>query len=339
MFSGQDTNEMKKIPAIFLALAALLFSSCAVNPGEDFIASGKTGKVIVVTDVTGAAIFADDKATGKVTPDTLILTPGTHTIRVEKELYVTEQKTVTVTMGETTLAGFTLALAGTVNKFVLVEDFSNVSCVPCVATNKILRNFHTNSLYSPRTILLKFPAAYPSPYDPLYLHIQQVADARLSFYNVLSTPTVWVDGVSRPTPGDSIKIRDAIAARLQKASPFNIDLKDSLTATEVKVTVKVTYLDSAGVDFSQLVLYTAVAEDSIVYAQPPGSNGETVFYDVLRSMQPSASGESLPVYAKGVTRTFNYSIPISSQWIPANLSVISYIQSRKTKEVYQAVKK
>jgi hypothetical protein len=60
-----------------------------------------TGNVVFDSRPAGAAVFVDDRAVG-VTPMTLALPPGTHTVRLERAGYRTITTRVLVTAGERT---------------------------------------------------------------------------------------------------------------------------------------------------------------------------------------------------------------------------------------------
>ncbi|MDP2363663.1 MAG: hypothetical protein Q8M94_07830, partial [Ignavibacteria bacterium] len=104
------------------------------------------------------------------------------------------------------------------NRIVLLEDFANVSCTPCVTSNKIIQSL-LSSYGSYKVVSVKFPTNFPSPVDPFYLAGKQFCDFRMSYYNILFAPTIILDGITRPTPTDSNAIKLAINNRL--AIPSN----------------------------------------------------------------------------------------------------------------------
>jgi hypothetical protein len=91
------------------------------------------------------------------------------------------------------------------------------------------------------------------------------------------------------------------------------------------------------VPLTSLWLRTAVIEDTITYTSPPGINGEQVFYQVLRKLLPDSVGINLPVLSnnQALTYTFSYNIN-TSVIVPAQLKVVSFIQSDSSKRVFQS---
>lgn len=95
-------------------------------------------------------------------------------------------------------------------------------------------------------------------------------------------------------------------------------------------------MDAAGINFSNLIFHTVVTETDIEFATPPGSNGETKFYDVMRAMLPTNQGESLSDLQNNQVLNFERQVAISPGWNTAHLNTVVFIQNQQTKEVYQA---
>ncbi len=83
------------------------------------------------------------------------------------------------------------------SKIVLLEDFANVSCVPCVISNKIIESLTKNTYGPSKLVAVKFPTNFPSPSDPFYLAQPNYCDQRMEYYNIFFAPTTYVDGVLR----------------------------------------------------------------------------------------------------------------------------------------------
>ena len=112
--------------------------------------------------------------------------------------------------------------------------------------------------------------------------------------------------------------------------------KSIIKSNDVIIDITVEVKDLTGLDFSKLVLHTVVTETDIEYSTPPGSNGETKFYDVMRKMLPNNQGETLASINQLGTYTFQRQVAINSAWLQSNLNAVVFIQNKDTKEVYQA---
>ncbi|MCB0277234.1 MAG: hypothetical protein KDI06_20635, partial [Calditrichaeota bacterium] len=72
-------------------------------------------------------------------------------------------------------------------------------------------------------------------------------------------------------------------------------------------------------------LRVAIVEKNIDYQNPPGSNGQTHFIDVLRAFWPEPRGTSLTMNA-GEKRFVPFAVPLNSAWISGQLEVVAFVQ-------------
>jgi hypothetical protein len=220
------------------------------------------------------------------------------------------------------------------DKVVLLEDFANVSCVPCVTSNLIIESL-LNGSYADNIAVVKFPINWPSPYDPFYLANEEICNERIDYYDVSNkgAPTIMVDGMYNPTPSDSNAIKARIDERLMSTAPFSITINTDFQDSSLIVNINVQAINLAGINLDELKLYTIVIENDIEFDEAPGSNGEKVFYNVLRKSLPTDDGVAFSTLSDN---TFNWEADLLSDWNPANLRVVSFIQNDQTKEVLQA---
>ena len=292
------------------------------------------GKVYVTANVTGAQIFIDLINSGKVTPDTILAAPGIHQIKLKRAFYNPAVSEVEVM--KDSLINLDIFLQEiTPSNVVLLEDFANVSCNPCVISNKIIESLTNDTYGRSKLVAVKFPTNFPAPNDPFYLAAQEICDARIGYYNVFFAPTIIIDGVFNPVATDSSDIKAAIDQRLQKELRFQMDISDNVVGTDYYTTVAIKLIDGAGLDFSNLVLHTVITETNIEFSSPPGSNGETKFFDVTRVMFPDNDGQGLSSLEQNGEESFQYQVTLNSGWTVDNLNVVSFVQDKATKEIYQ----
>jgi hypothetical protein len=158
----------------------------------------------------------------------------------------------------------------------------------------------------------------------------------MSYYNILFAPTTIIDGLLKPISTDSNDVKAKIDQQLSQTPKFKIAIKDSLSGNEYLIQIIIQVNDPNGIDFSKIMLHTVVTETDIEFTTPPGSNGETKFYDVMRKMIPDKDGESLLVLSTVVSKTFERQFTLNSSWIQSNINTVVFIQNKDTKEIYQA---
>src|SRR5690606_25052554 len=117
--------------------------------------------------------------------------------------------------------------------------------------------------------------------------------------------------------------------RVSVVSPLEINL--SGTKTEGIINVEAQIIGAAKIPQSDLVIHFVVTED-VTYT---GRNSVSPQDFVMRKMVTSSTGEAFSV-EQGENKTISKNIPLSQNWIPDSLSVIVFIQSTGTKEVFQS---
>jgi hypothetical protein len=330
---GTHTVTLRKTNYIDISQTIQIIEDSLVS--LDISLSQESGKVFVTSNAAGAQIFIDFVNSGKVTPDTILTTPGIHQISLQRAFYNSSIQQVEVIKDSLIVLDMFLQEIPPSN-VVLIEDFANVSCIPCVTSNKIIESL-TNVRYGhSKLVAIKYPTNFPSPNDPFYLANTIDCNSRISYYNIFFAPTTIVDGILKPISTDSVSVIAAVDQRLTKEIRFRMDISTSVIGSQYFITVTVKVLNGTGIDFSNCVLQTVVTETDIEFATPPGSNGETKFYDVMRVMLPSNAGQSLAGISQTEEVVFQRQTSINTNWVTDKLNTIAFIQNVVTNEVYQA---
>lgn len=322
---------MHKFLFLFLSILVL---SCETNPPttpENPII--EYGTIRITSNISGAMIFLNGISTGKVTPDTLTAEIGINEIKLIKTDFDT--LVVNVNVEKDKVVEIKPNFFAT-KKIVLIEDFANVSCVPCVTSNKIIEHLVNDEFGTSKLVAIKYPTNFPSPVDPFFLANGADCNARMGYYNILFAPTTIINGNLRPTSTDSNDVKDKIYSEFTKVPKFFIDVTGGINGSNYNINISVEVKDVSNIDFSKLVLHTVVTETNIIFASPPGSNGETKFYDVMRKMLPDNQGESLAAINQVGSYNFQRQLTLNSTWVQGNINTVVFIQNKDTKEIYQA---
>ncbi|OQY00059.1 MAG: hypothetical protein B6I24_00645 [Bacteroidetes bacterium 4572_128] len=227
------------------------------------------------------------------------------------------------------------SLAISQNRMILFEEGTNASCGPCAAQNPTF-----NALLDANTdnvISIKYQWYFPGT-DPMHDHNPGEANARLQYYEISGVPTATMDGViySFPNAYDGAAIgytQSHIDEQLAVPSPLNIDLSHTVIGHTITASMDIGALEDLT---GNLVAHIVVIEKAIFFDSPPGSNGETEFYNVMKKMLPSSNGTSLEDFISGGSVNITESWEIANIYDINELAVVAFVQNNSTKEVLQA---
>jgi hypothetical protein len=157
------------------------------------------------------------------------------------------------------------------------------------------------------------------------------------YYNIIAAPTSIFDGITRfLSLNDTASVKAAIDAKLAVIPRFGIDVSGNLEQSgDYVFNVTMSLVDTIGINLNDLIIHTAITETDIEYDTPPGSNGETKFYDVIRLMLPSISGEPLRNLINNGELSYEFNDALLASWNLNKINAVIYIQNNTTKEVYQ----
>ncbi|MGD8395147.1 MAG: PEGA domain-containing protein [Candidatus Eiseniibacteriota bacterium] len=291
---------------------------------------------IAVTAPYPADVLLDGTPTGVTAPDTLEgVEPGRHTVRLVLPGFVPDPASVEVEVvtGEVVQTAFELAAP----KIVLCEDFSNTGCAPCPAADHELQEVIAAGPAG-RILSLNPHVYWPFLGDPYYQFNPVSNGARREIYNVLTAPSIFVDGNRvLADPITDVAIQQLVDGRIGLEPPLAIGVRAQLTGNDYDVAV-----DVWGVGASipaELLLFTCVVETETIL-DPPGPNGQSEYTNVLREILPPPAGNELggtPLsIAPGGNQRFTYRYVIPDGSIdPGHLAVIAFAQRPDTKEIIQ----
>lgn len=222
-------------------------------------------------------------------------------------------------------------LFGQARRIVLLEEATNASCAPCALSNPNLQSFF--STHFGGVVSVRYHASWPG-FDPMYQLNPTENSARISYYGIAGVPNYLLDGVNYGVPGDPAFMAVQMRNNMAQASPVKIELSAGITPGEVAADIQLIALEN--VTQANLRLRTAIIERRVVYASPPGSNGERDFPDVMRKLLPDPAGIEISALNAGDTLNYQLLSPVNPAWNWNDLAVVSWLQSDATKEVIQA---
>ena len=216
-------------------------------------------------------------------------------------------------------------------RLVLLEHFTQASCGPCATYNPQINSWLNANPDKFTAIMVH--TSWPG-YDPMYNQNPTESGSRTTFYSINSVPHSVIDGNyfnGHPANWNM----NTINTRYAEPSPFNIHIHQEMSPDNT--TVYVDMLIEATEDVSADVkAFATVIEKHIHFNSPPGSNGETDFYNVMKKYLPSTSGYALPTFETGDYIILQQSWDVQNIYNLDELASIGFIQKNSNKEVLQA---
>ncbi|RMG70795.1 MAG: hypothetical protein D6722_08105 [Bacteroidetes bacterium] len=258
--------------------------------------------------------------------------PGTHQLR----LWVAQPNGQADLIPANDTVSFTVTVvAGAPDRPVLVEAFTQHNCQTCAQQNPGLHD----ALYNHRDQVAPviYHASWPlGNNDPMHLFNPLAHSGRINFYQIGGVPYGLLEG--RPITGGSYEGAvdglngEAIDGQVRQPGLYALDLHRSPGNGVVNVSVGVTaLLDPPGTDPR---LYVAVVQEEVLFAQPSGLNGETVFPHVLRYLLPNADGISLASLPPGQSQTFSLAWAPAPELLSATHHLVAWVQDAQTRRVW-----
>lgn len=245
-------------------------------------------------------------------------------------------KTTITLLAFALLAGFAADAQST--RLVLIEEATNASCGPCASQNPafdILLNANRDKLTA-----IKYHWYFPGT-DPMHNHNPLENNARVAYYGINGVPTATIDGVIPNGPtfsypggphGYTQELIDDYAA---VPAPLDIWMSHHLSEDEGTIYVDMMIQASENVS-GTLRARMAVVEKHVHFTNPPGSNGEKDFLDVMKKMIPDEGGTLIPNLNDGEYIILQGSWDLANIYDMDELGVVGFVQDNDDKSVLQA---
>lgn len=268
------------------------------------------------------------------------------------------------------MLGATVATQAQSPRTVLFEEFTGENCGPCAGANPYMKRFSDLNA-TDSFIHIAYQVPIPSA-GPIYNSYKTDANARIGYYGVNFAPYGKQDGqdypVQGPTTGANSALRNVyyyfdttsvdnfntpadqvtptspgFTQRRAVSSPCTIAIThsysagyDSVYATAIVTTTQNFYASAA--NSNKMKFRMALVENQLTYLNPPGTNGETEFYQVVRKMLPSATGTNMvDTLLVGRADTFHFAAKIPNYVREkSQLRFIGWVQDDGSKEVKQS---
>jgi len=228
----------------------------------------------------------------------------------------------------------------------LIEVFTSSTCPPCNGSNVNLHNVLNQ--YTGRYAMLKYQVNWPGNGDPYYTAEGGIRTT--SYYGVNSVPSQRLDGNNTTVSLNGLNNAQNIPAFIELEVDYILDGKSVYAIAKATSTIDITG--------ENLRLYMAIVETETHnnwQTSPNQSNGERVFYQVMKKFMPDAQGIVIGNMTAGNTfvsvqewefkgnyrKPNNASNPINHNIEHSvedfdNLVVVAWIQNYQNKSIKQA---
>lgn len=222
------------------------------------------------------------------------------------------------------------ALTQTATRMVLLESFSSSNCASCAEVNPQIRQLAQKFTGKMFPIGYQIDCYYS---NPMCLMAEECISSRTELYGIHSSPNIvfnpWYKGNSASF---NPKLIDA---ELERPSPIDITGNFSIEDDVIEASFEIA--PYASLQTENYILAIAYIQDKVYFDEPPGGNGETEFFHVLRKFNLQHTEELAPL-VDGNPVSLNTSENFSE--LDVNISdfrVGVFIQDTLTWEIIQAV--
>ena len=227
-------------------------------------------------------------------------------------------------------------LFGQSQRFVVIEHFTQASCGPCASANPGFQSLMVAN--ATKAIGIRFQVSWPGT-DPMNAQNKTEVGSVVSYYGISGVPDETQDGKNTSVTQSTINTEYAVA------SPFSMKLDYWFNTANDSIFINCDVACSKAVTLTTPKLRVAMLEKTITFTSAPGSNGEKVFYNVLRKMfaSPSsannAGGTVLPTsWTVGQTQTFKFKDKIPTYiYKKTEIATVAWIQDDGGKVIQQGV--
>lgn len=228
----------------------------------------------------------------------------------------------------------------------VVEHFTQASCGPCASQNPAMKttldNFENGG---GEYVKISHQVSWPGT-DPMNAAYPAGPDVRRNYYGVSGVPNTCLMGGTPGAP-NTIVTASTLAAAAAQTTPYEITVTQTWQdANTVDVNIEVANTTGSAVSDADRI-YIAMQEIEVDYGTAPGSNGETIFYNVLRQMYTTTgsttnaeAGSALPTIAGNSSENYSFTVSNLPSYLfdKAQLIFAVYVQNDASKTVHQGGK-
>jgi thiol-disulfide isomerase/thioredoxin len=256
-----------------------------------------SGDLEVITEPPGAEVMLDSLKLG-ITPISLIgLSVGPHTLQIYKSGYRQILDTIEIQQNKQTKIIKKLSF----ERVVVVEDFSNTGCPPCPEADARIGKVE-QLLDSIEFSVISYHPNFPSPSDPLYQLAPDDIHQRIQYYQVFSTPSVFVNGEKLFFLSyDELESNLISRIHEQHQDTMGIPILEILVEYRDPATIRgILRINNRSNTTLSGHLFAAVVQKELHFSEPPGTNGQKDFFHIFHGFLQGMDGQEVQIHPKGI---------------------------------------
>ncbi|MEP7147182.1 MAG: hypothetical protein ABI792_09260 [bacterium] len=215
---------------------------------------------------------------------------------------------------------------------ILIELFTNTSCIPCVDANQYLDaiyNLQGITSNDNSVVMLRIHTTLFAG-DPFYLYNITDNNARMGFYpnSAIVNPRTFILGTFMGNYSPATWT-NKINEKLGESRAFAIKLTNTFDTLSRSGSLNIKIKQATGSVVNDLVYHIAVSENEIPYNAP---NGEVHFNNTLRDLVTPPDGQSFNI-SNGQTLNFDSNYNINNIINQHKTDLVVFVQRTSTKEI------
>jgi hypothetical protein len=218
-----------------------------------------------------------------------------------------------------------------VNKKILLEVFTSITCVNCIQANLFCDNIsNLNGITSNDTNVLIINY-HPSffPIDPFFQFNKELNIERQQYYGLSFIPTGFSEGKTLPSAFSAPEWINTMNNDLTEEDPAVISIENILDTANRSGSVTLRIESRGSITDNALRLFLIITESSIFYNGPMGGK----FYNnIARQMLNRTNGEPIEILP-GQTTTLILGYEMKQGIVIQNSNIIAFIQEGESKKV------
>jgi hypothetical protein len=212
-----------------------------------------------------------------------------------------------------------------VQKYALVEHFTNTYCSICASKNpafNALLNANPEGVHH-----ISWHPSVPYPACLLYQANPTENNSRKTYYNVLGTPKLFINGQSIPGSTPLLN-QSTLDSYTSQSSPLEVIVEEATISPPFGTAI--TLKSHAAPPTGDIRLFVSLVEKYLYFAGP---NGETDHHNVFRKYLTPVDGTSVTLPAAGTEMTYSFPFDLDPSWNAAEMYVLAFVQDYSSKEV------